>query len=211
MCKIEIEKKNVEAAYKVADENGKKLLDALFGKAAKANTPNLDDYKSIKTYEDACEALGLTPIYSDENVDRAVCEHINDHWDYRQDLPKHIKALLKLETIAKALWGRNWEPKPDASGDTWFWYPWFALWTEKEIQDLNKDQRGALLSANANTGAYAGFGYLSTHTRSSHASAYFGFRLCQETEEKARYFGTQFVELWAEYLAFNFTTGERIK
>ena len=211
MCKIEIEKKNVEAAYKVADENGKKLLDALFGKAAKANTPNLDDYKSIKTYEDACEALGLTPIYSDENVDRAVCEHINDHWDYRQDLPKHIKALLKLETIAKALWGRNWEPKPDASGDTWFWYPWFALWTEKEIQDLNKDQRGALLSAHANDGAYAGFGYLNTNTRSSNANAYIGFRLCQETEEKARYFGTQFVELWAEYLAFNFTTGERIK
>lgn len=211
MCKIEIEKKNVEAAYKVADENGKKLLDALFGKAAKANTPNLDDYKSIKTYEDACEALGLTPIYSDENVDRAVCEHINDHWDYRQDLPKHIKALLKLETIAKALWGRNWEPKPDASGDTWFWYPWFALWTEKEIQDLNKDQRGALLSAHAADGAIAGFGSLSTNGRSSHADAYIGFRLCQETEEKARYFGTQFVELWAEYLAFNFTTGERIK
>lgn len=211
MSKIEIEKKNVEAAYKVADENGKKLLDALFGKAAKANTPNLDDYKSIKTYEDACEALGLTPIYSDENVDRAVCEHINDHWDYRQDLPKHIKALLKLETIAKALWGRNWEPKPDASGDTWFWYPWFALWTEKEIQDLNKDQRGALLFASASYGAYAGFGSLVTTTRSSYAVADFGFRLCQETEEKARYFGTQFVELWAEYLAFNFTTGERIK
>ena len=211
MCKIEIEKKNVEAAYKVADENGKKLLDALFGKAAKANTPNLDDYKSIKTYEDACEALGLTPIYSDENVDRAVCEHINDHWDYRQDLPKHIKALLKLETIAKALWGRNWEPKPDASGDTWFWYPWFALWTEKEIQDLNKDQRGALLSAYAVYGASAGFGYLTAHRRSSSAFAGLGFRLCQETEEKARYFGTQFVELWAEYLAFNFTTGERIK
>lgn len=211
MCKIEIEKKNVEAAYKVADENGKKLLDALFGKAAKENTPNLDDYKSIKTYEDACEALGLTPIYSDENVDRAVCEHINDHWDYRQTMPKHIIALMKLETIAKALWGRNWEPKPDASGDTLFWYPYFALWTEKEIQDLNKDQGGALLSAHAGYGANAGFGYLYTHNRSSNAHARIGFRLCQETEEKARYFGTQFVELWAEYLAFNFTTGERIK
>ena len=108
MCKIEISKKNVEAAYKVADENGKKLLDALFGKAAKANTPNLDDYKSIKTYEDACEALGLTPIYSDQDPKRAVCEHINDHWDYRQDMPKHIIALMKLETISRALWGRNW-------------------------------------------------------------------------------------------------------
>lgn len=211
MSKIEISKQNLEAAYKVADENGKKLLDALFGKAAKANTPNLDDYKSIKTYEDACEALGLTPIYSDKDAERAVCEHINDHWDYRQTMPKHIIALMKLETIAKALWGRNWEPKPDASGETWFWYPCFALWTEKEIQDLNKDQRGALLSATAAYGAAAGFGSLHTNARSSTAAAHLGFRLCQETEEKARYFGTQFVELWAEYLAFNFTTGERLK
>lgn len=211
MNKIEISNQNLEAAYKVADENGKKLLDALFGKAANANNPNLDDYKSIKTYEDACEALGLTPIYSDKDAERAICEHINDHWDYRQIMPKHIIALMKLETIAKALWGRNWEPKPDASGDTWFWYPYFALWTEKEIKDLNNDQRGALLSAHPNYGAYAGFGFRYTNSRSSYANANFGFRLCQETEEKARYFGTQFVDLWAEYLAFNFTTGERIK
>ena len=211
MCKIEISKKNVEAAYKVADENGKKLLDALFGKAAKANTPNLDDYKSIKTYEDACEALGLTPIYSDQDPKRAVCEHINDHWDYRQDMPKHIIALMKLETISRALWGRNWEPKPDAEGSKRFWFPWFALWTKDEIKNLDEHQRGALLSATATYGAYAGFGYLITIYRSSYAYANFGFRLCQETDEKALYFGTQFVELWAEYLAFNFNTGERLK
>lgn len=39
----------------------------------------------------------------------------------------------------------------------------------------------------------------------------FGFRLCQETEEKAKYFGQQFIELWAEYLKFNFTVGNRLK
>ena len=211
MSKIEISKQNVEAAYKVADENGKKLLDALFGKAAKANTPNLDDYKSIKTYEDACEALGLTPIYSDQDPKRAVCEHINDHWDYRQDMPKHIIALMKLETISRALWGRNWEPKPDAEGSKRFWFPWFALWTKDEIKNLDEHQRGALLSAGAITGASAGFGFLDTNGRSSSAAAGLGFRLCQETDEKALYFGTQFVELWAEYLAFNFTTGERLK
>ena len=71
--------------------------------------------------------------------------------------------------------------------------------------------RGALLSATADYGAGAGFGCLDTNYRSSNAAASIGFRLCQETEEKARYFGTQFVELWAEYLAFNFTTGERLK
>ena len=33
----------------------------------------------------------------------------------------------------------------------------------------------------------------------------------KETEEKAKYFGQQFIELWAEYLKFNFTVGNRLK
>lgn len=204
---ITIEEKNIEAAYKVADENGKKLLDALFG--AKKQKPNLDDYTSIKTYEDACEALGVTPVYSD-SANRAICEHINGHWDYRQDLPDHIIALLKLETISRALWGREFQPEPDAEGSKNYWYPWFALWTKEEINERRDGFNGALLSASAGIGAAAGFGCLDTVYRSSNASATFGFRLCQETEEKAKYFGQQFIELWADYLAFNFTVGERI-
>jgi hypothetical protein len=73
------------------------------------------------------------------------------------------------------------------------------------------EQRGALLSANAHHGASAGFGYLDAGSRSSSADAGIGFRLCQETEEKAKYFGQQFIELWAEYLKFNFTVGNRLK
>lgn len=38
---------------------------------------------------------------------------------------------------------------------------------------------GALLAGLANYGARAGFGYLSTHSRSSHAGAHIGFRLCR--------------------------------
>ncbi len=53
---------------------------------------------------------------------------------------------------------------------------------------MNPEQRGALLSANANNGATAGFGYLVATYRSSNAYAYLGFRLCQETEEKAKVF-----------------------
>ena len=70
---------------------------------------------------------------------------------------------------------------------------------------------GALLYSNANNGANAGFGSLLASHRSSLADAYVGFRLCQETEEKAKYFGQQFIELWAEYLKFNFTVGNRLK
>ena len=92
---------------------------------------------------------------------------------------------------------------------------------------MNPEQRGALLSAYATSGAGAGFGSLYAHYRSSSATAGFGslnayyrsstasanigFRLCQETEEKAKYFGQQFIELWAEYLKFNFTVGNRLK
>ena len=76
---------------------------------------------------------------------------------------------------------------------------------------MNPEQRGALLSAYAITGASAGFGFLYANNRSSYASANVGFRLCQETEEKAKYFGQQFIELWAEYLKFNFTVGNRLK
>ena len=73
------------------------------------------------------------------------------------------------------------------------------------------EQRGALLSAGAIYGATAGFGCLDANDRSSYATANIGFRLCQETEEKAKYFGQQFIELWAEYLKFNFTVGNRLK
>ena len=76
---------------------------------------------------------------------------------------------------------------------------------------MNPEQRGALLSAHANNGANAGFGSLYTYFRSSYANAHSGFRLCQETEEKAKYFGQQFIELWAEYLKFNFSVGNRLK
>lgn len=78
------------------------------------------------------------------------------------------------------------------------------------MERMNKEQRGALLSAGANRGAAAGFGCLGASGRSSYWDADSGFRLCLDTEEKAEYFGKQFVELWAEAIAFNFTVGEHI-
>lgn len=209
---IEVTEKEVKAAFDAAKtDEMRSVLAALFCKEQKEERvkPTLDDYKTIRSYEDACEALELTPILS-EDRNKALCAELPDHYDFRQNMPKHIIALMKLETISRALWGRNWEPKPDATGSQWFYYPWFALWTEDEIKGLNEEQRGALLSATANYGASAGFGCLRTYSRSSNAYAYIGFRLCQETEEKAAYFGQQFVELWAEYLKFNFEVGERL-
>lgn len=209
--KVEIEESKLQTAYANACDGIKDFMESLFGKKVfEAAKPTLDDYKTIRTYEDACEALGETPILS-ENRKKALCAKFPDHYDFRQNMPNHIIALMKLETISRALWGRNFQPKPDGEGSKVYWYPWFALWTKKEVEDMNPEQRGALLSAYALDGAGAGFGFLDATYRSSFAGAHLGFRLCQETEEKAKYFGQQFIELWAEYLKFNFTVGNRLK
>ena len=200
MKNIELTEEQVREAFKKAkSDEVKETLTALFPDIAKELTkkkPTLDDYTSITSYEDACEALGHAPVYFDTL------------WP---NLPNHIVALMKLETISRALWGKNWQPKPDAEGSKIFYWPWFALWTKGEIDGMAADKKGALLSANADTGAGAGFGCLGVGGRSSAAYAHRGFRLCQETEEKAKYFGSRkFVKLWAEYLQFNFTTGDFI-
>lgn len=177
--KVEIEESKLQTAYANACDGIKDFMESLFGKKVfEAAKPTLDDYKTIRTYEDACEALGETPILS-ENRKKALCAKFPDHYDFRQNMPNHIIALMKLETISRALWGRNFQPKPDGEGSKVYWYPWFALWTKKEVEDMNPEQRGALLSASATSGAYAGFGFLYALNRSSYAGANVGFRLCR--------------------------------
>ena len=208
--KVEIEESKLQTAYANACDGVKDFMKSLFGKKVfEAAKPTLDDYKTIRTYEDACVALKQDAIRVDSvNGDTTT---VLTNLGARVNIPSHIVALMKLETISRALWGRNFQPKPDGEGSKVYWYPWFALWTKKEVEDMNPEQRGALLSAYAVNGAGAGFGFLGATDRSSSANAYLGFRLCQETEEKAKYFGQQFIELWAEYLKFNFTVGNRLK
>ena len=203
MKTIEVTEKEVKAAFDVAKtEEMKNVLKALFCKDEEGK-PNLDDYTTIKTYEDACEALSVEPIFNEPNP-------IMNLYGVEYEVEPHIIALMKLETISRALWGKDWMPEPDASGSKLFYYPVFALYTQQEIDNMNEDERGGLLSALAGNGAAAGFGCLYTSYRSSNALAHIGFRLCQETREKALYFGKQFLELWAEYLKFGFEVGERL-
>lgn len=187
--KIEFEKSMLEAAYNVACDNTKEVLITLFGeencKPSKA-TPTLDDYKTIQDYADACVALGCAPI--DEGALRSV------------GVRKGIIALIKLETISRALWGRNYQPQPDAKGESRFYFPWFALWTENEIRSTSELVYIPITDA---LGRPAGFGYARTDYAPSNSYAYVGSRLWQESSEKAKYFGQQFIGLWFDYLMCN--------
>lgn len=208
MNEITINKEKVAEVYQNASAETREVLKTLFGDESNfidKPKPNLDDYTTIKTYEDACEALGMVPMLNQSDYE------LTDDNGYMVYFPPHIIALMKLETISRALWGRTWKPEPDADGSNRFYFPVFALYTQQEIENMDEDERGGLLSAYAGRGAVAGFGFLHTFPRSLVAYAYYGFRLCQETREKALYFGKQFLELWAEYLKLNFEVGGRLK
>lgn len=206
MNEITINKEKVAEAYQNASAETKEALKALFGNEIEfKRKPTLDDYTTIKTYEDACEALGMVPILNQSDYE------LTDDNGYMVYFPPHIIALMKLETISRALWGRTWEPKPDAEGSKWFYYPVFTLYTKSETEDMDADKRRNLLSANAKSSATTGFGSLHINGCSPSAYTYTEFRLRQETGEKTEYFCKQFIELWAEYLKFNFEVGGRLK
>ena len=192
----------IKAEFQGGSELFKQLLVAQFGENF-FRTPSLDDYKSIKTYEDACTALGEEPL----NEDALLAVGAN----------AHVIALMKLETISKALWGRDFKPVPQAEwdGETWYYFPWFAFYSKKEVERIKGNRAKyseivALFGGLAYSGAVAGFGCLDTRNRPAGTDANRGFRLCQQNEERARYFGAQFAELWAEYLAWGFKIEERI-
>lgn len=137
------------------DEGGLRSNLDLF---MKVETPILDDYTTIKTYEDACEALGEKPWLNETSR-----EMFDKNGIMQTLIPQHIIALMKLETISKAL--RNgW--KPDEETDL----PYMPVFEEK-MRCLGAYMSGSIP------------------------------RLYQETEEKAEYFGTQFIDLWKEYLS----------
>lgn len=182
---IEITEIEVKAALDVAkSEEVKNVLVALFCKGEKKPTPTLDDYTTIRSYEDACAALKCSPI--DEKALRSA------------GVRKGIIALIKLETISRALWGKNYQPKPDASGSSRFYFPWFALWTEREIKETEGLVYIPIIDALNNR---AGFGCAAAFCGPLECGC--GCRLWQESGEKAKYFGQQFIELWFDYLMFN--------
>ena len=196
--KIEISESNLKAAFEVADESTKKVLEALFGKIELTddNKPSLKDYKSIRSYADACKALG-------EKVDEEKLSEAG--------VPKHIIAQMKLELICKALWGGEVKVYPKSDGNCMYWLPCFDLYNQRKIDSIRDEDRRCLLSAITNSDAHAGWGVVHARIRSSYSLAHSGFRLCLDTEEKAEYFGKQFLELWAEAIVFNFSVGERLK
>lgn len=182
---------NALNAYRNTDENGRELLEHLFGK----EVFELKDVKErIKTFEDAMNELGA------ENPLVTMYE------SYMKDLPEKdnadvdVTAYLKLRIIAAAL-NEGWKPKFD--GEERRWYPYFYTYTKEEYDRLDEDDKkdcrvvGRAVNIAIVDGGVVFAGAFSAWSFSMTIS---GSRLAFRTEELAEYCGKQFIDLWIEYL-----------
>lgn len=146
--------------------------------------------QNIKTFQDACNALGI-------GAPEALPELLQPQND--NIVPSHIKALLKLEIIANAL-NDGWQWIPD--GRTRGWWPWFWFYTKREVETMSEEdkKRINLKDARNITNGFSGVGFASTDYAWSYSYATVGSRLACKNSEIAEYFGTQFIDLWMEYL-----------
>ena len=184
---MEIDVKNIKAAYRTATESERTLLFTLFpdlhlGEEEKDNRPVTE---RIKTFEDACAELG------DSNPMVLAYRDTNDN------MPD-ITAYMKLRIITAAL-NEGWEPQFTRA--EWRWYPWFYLWTDEELSNKSDEwkQEHALKDFGNFQGEWAGFAYADSDNAPSSASASIGSRLCYKSEALADYSGRQFADLWADF------------
>lgn len=191
---MEIDVKNIKAAYETATESERTLLYTLFpdlhlGEAEKDNRPVME---RIKTFEDACKELGndhpMVLAYLNTNLrDPEVAEDNRD-----------IIAYLKLRIITAAL-NEGWEPQ--FTQDEWRWFPWFCLWTDEELEEKSDEwkEEHSLIDFGDFKGEWAGFAFAASIGAPSGTDANFGSRLCYQSEALADYSGRQFADLWADF------------
>lgn len=198
---METTSENIIKAYNIARETGAdstcKVLEALYPDVDFNPKDNRPVTERIKTFNDACEALGeehrLVQAY------RAV--------EGMTALGSDLYAYLKLRIITAAL-NEGWEPQ--FTEDEWRYYPWFYLWSAEEL--ANKDEEWkrdhclrscenhrVLFGGDALCGASAGFAYAYSYNAPSYPHAGIGSRLCYKSEELAVYSGKQFIDIWMDF------------
>ena len=189
---LTISRDNALKAYKSADKSQKYLLELLFG-ADTFKQPQ-DVRERIKTFKDACNELGQDhPFVKLYNLYVVTVTK-----GAMQDTDKDVFIYLKLRIITAAL-NEGWEPQ--FTENEYRYYPWFALFTQKEIDKMSDDDKSRVVGrAGINSYAYGGLAYAGASYASSHSYGRYGSRLAFRTRELAEYAGRQFVELYADFV-----------
>ncbi len=189
MKELKISVENARAAYDNTDANGRELLEHLLGKEVFAQ----DIKDRVKTFEDAVKVLG------DEHPLVAQYRLIESSFK-EADNNLHLFAYARLVIIAEAL-NEGWRPKFD--GDECRYYPWFYIYTKKEYEELDEDEKKecrVVGRSDSYACAVGGVGYASADYASSYSYTDHGSRLAFKTRELAEYCGKQFIEIWEKWL-----------
>lgn len=186
MSEVRISKEQLINSYKTADNETKKTLEAIFGK--EMFKPK-DIKERIKTFEDARSELGSAhPLVEEYETITCRCG----------GLSADILAYMKLRIIAAAL-NEGWEPQ--FAEDEWRYFPWFYLYTQKEIDEMDEEEKARVVFRSGSVAfAYGGVAFAYAGSGSSSAGAVVGSRLAFKSSELAKYAGEQFVEIWADYV-----------
>ena len=149
----------------------------------------------IKTFEDALADLNKRA----ENGDKTAVELVDD-WNGLVTDSAELIAYHKIRIIAYAL-NEGWEPQ-FVKGE-YRWCPWFVLYTQQEIDEMDEEDKGRVLGrSHSSAGASAGVACSYTGYASSHSYTSYGGRLCFKSEALAEYAGTQFLKEWSDLMMF---------
>ena len=194
MKKIEITVENAQNAYRNASADGKELLEHLLGK--EIFIPK-DVKERIKPFDDARNELNRMAEGGDETAAIILADYESNACNIKN--PQTL-AYMKLAIIAYAL-NEGWEPK--FTTDEYRYYPWFSLYTQNEIYEMDEEEKGRVLGRSYNNAnAYAGVAYSNTNFASTNSHTNYGGRLCFKTRELAEYAGKQFLAIYADFMMF---------
>lgn len=196
---MEIKKENLLKALNTGSDSVKETILAIFPELKEEAVQKADKRpvtERIKTFEDACRELGeeypLIQAYR-QILEIATCE------DYmKETFGVDMVAYLKLRIICAAI-NEGWEPK--FTEDEWRYYPWFYLYTQQELDDMDDDEKQErhMIDTGDYETEYCGFGFARSHDVPSYADADIGSRLCLKNSELATYCGKQFISIWADF------------
>ena len=167
--------------------NGKTVLVAV------DEVDNRPVTERIKTFEDACNELG------EENVLVQAYRTAEFNTSGNQSDVSDVVAYLKLRVIAEAL-NEGWEPQ--FTTNEYRWYPWFYLYTQEEIDNMDEENKKKLwrFGGRSTYGSHCGLAYARSHCAWSRSHSLVSARLAVKSEALAKYFGQQFIDIWADYL-----------
>lgn len=174
-----------------------------------------ETYEAIRCFKDALEKVRrLSEAHQTVHEKPNVFSDLLFAYDHLVDIVDQsymenetncdVIAFIKLRIIVAAI-NEGWTPQFTA--DEYRWFPWFALYTKEEIDNMSEKDReerglseGSRVVARSGSGAYTngGVAFVHANSDSSYTSSDIGSRLAFSDKRRARYAGRQFLELYRD-------------